>query len=104
MPPPMIRLRNETSSSAFHDTTATQSKNPHHITTTPLRISRNACRIPIGRKAGPLPPGSAARSVPGLRWSVFMLSPPVGLLVTAQDYGTPPRGSTAAGQNARRWG
>ena len=96
MPPPMIRPRNETSSSAFHDTTATQSKNPHHITTAPLRISRKACRMPMGREAGPLLPGSAASSVPGLRWSAFILLTPVRLLVTGQDYGREPPGSTAA--------
>ena len=104
MPAPMIRHRNETISSAFHDTTATQSKNAHHITTTPLRISRKACRIPMGRDAGPPLPGATASSLPVLRGSLLMLFPQVRRVVTGQEYGTEPPRSTTAGQNARRWG
>ena len=103
--PPMIRLRNDTSSSAFHDTTATQSKKPHHITTMPRRISRKVWRIPMGREAGPLGSRAAALSVPGLRWSVFTFSLPSGCLAAkGQDYGRSPPGSSVAGQNARRQG
>jgi hypothetical protein len=100
MPPPIIRPRNETSSSAFHDTTATQSKKAHHITTTPLRISRNACRMPIGREAGAPLPGSAALSVPRLRGLAFILVPSVRRLVIGQDYGREPLGSSVGRHNA----
>src|SRR5207302_9506246 len=65
--------RNETSSSAFHEIAASQSKKDHHVTTTPLRISRRACPVPIGGEAGPLLPRSAALAVSGRVWSVFTL-------------------------------
>jgi len=79
-PPPRIKPRNETSSSAFHDTTATQSKKPHHITTMPLRISRNACRISMGPGAGSLLPGPAALSVPWYAGRYSSCCPLVGHL------------------------
>src|SRR5207302_10614025 len=67
------RPRNETSSSAFHEIAASQSKKDHHVTTTPLPISRRPCPVPIGGEAGPLLPRSAALAVSGRVWSVFTL-------------------------------
>ena len=104
MPPASIRLRNETSSSIFHDTMASQSKKPHHMATTPPRISRRACLVVVGREAGPLLPRSAVLSVPGLRRSAFIVLPSGRLLVTGQEYGRGPPGSSAARHNARRQG
>jgi hypothetical protein len=98
------RPRSETSSSVFHDTTATQSKKAHHITTMPLRISRRACRIPIGGDArSPLPP-FVALSVSWLRWSVFIVLLYGRAFVRRQDYGRGPPASSAAGHNARQKG
>jgi hypothetical protein len=100
--PPRIRASNETSSNFFHDTAASQSKKRHHITTMPSRISCRLCLVPDGRRARPLLPRSAVSSVPGMGWWAFILVPSGRLLVTGQDYGSGPLGSSAARQNARR--
>ena len=44
----------------------------------------------------------AALSVPGLRWSMFIVVSAGGLIVTGPDYGREPLGSSAARHNARR--
>ena len=98
MPPPRIMASNKTSSSAFQETTATQSKKAHHITTMPLRISRKAWPMPMGRAAGSLVARSAA-SVTGFCWLLLIL-----LLLMPdcrrQDYGRVSSGSSATGHNA----
>jgi hypothetical protein len=78
--------RNETSSSVFHDTSASQLKKAHHITTTPSRISRSDCAVD-GRALVPLLPRSAASALPGLLGSVFMRWPLVACLSRGQITG-----------------
>ena len=81
--PPSRRPRNETASSAFHEMTASQSKNDHHTTTAPLRISASACRNPIGDAVPPLAADPGVRFVPRLPVSVFIAC----LVGSSVDYG-----------------
>src|SRR6185369_16471324 len=75
IPPTRIRLRNETSSSIHHDTIASQSTKPHHMATTPLRISRTACLVVVDR--GVLAPALRfAASSAGVRMGLVVIAGP----------------------------
>ncbi len=82
--PPSISPRIDTSSSFFHETTASQSKKAHPMTTMPLRISRSACRASDRGFSGPRVPGSAAPGAGGLTGSVIIGEPSVACMRSAK--------------------
>ena len=96
--PASISARNETSSSFFHDTTASQSKKRHQITAPVSRISCSVCRIPERRTAVPRWPVSPPAAE--LPWFVSMSLPSEH--VVRRDYAGASWRSSAARRAARR--
>ena len=86
--PARIKPRSETSSSVFHDTTASQSKKRHHSTTIALPMSRKVCLVSPGCEAGWVLPG----------WSILIGMPSarrvVGGKISGDDSQAPARHDT----------